>query len=246
MFGLGLVGLWVLASRVRAHASVRLGIGALFGLYLWCVTPLGANLMVAAVEFNVRDMRRCTKTESRPVVVVLAGGMTGSPARADDVSRLQEAGYRRTIEGTRLAATMPASLLVFSGGSASAVAEADMMRELALNLGFPADRIVTERGSRTTYESAVEVARWLRSMNMDQVHLVTSALHMTRAVGVFRAQALGVCPYAVDPQWIRPDPQDALIPQVSALNKSTAALHEIVGWLWYRSTGKLTRHQQGK
>jgi uncharacterized SAM-binding protein YcdF (DUF218 family) len=68
---------------------------------------------------------------------------------------------------------------------------------------------------------------------------VTSAMHMRRAAAVFRKQGVSVCPVPVDEKWIQPRLVDALVPQISALQKSTDALHEMVGYIWYLATGRL-------
>jgi hypothetical protein len=42
-----------------------------------------------------------------------------------------------------------------------------------------------------------------------------------------------------DFQYVEVSFPEALLPQISALTKSTAAMHEYVGWLIYRITGKV-------
>lgn len=237
--GCGLVALLVAGYLLRVHVALRYGLACLAVFYFWFATPLGANVMVAALETDTQASGRCGGDEKRPVIVVLAGGKSGSPNRPEEFSRLQEAGYRRTIVGTQLAQRMPGSLLIMSGGSGTGdVREADLMRALAVAVGIPAERVVAERHSRTTYESGVEVARMLRASSTTHVLLVTSALHMRRSAAVFEAQGVRVCPYAMDSKWLRPRLREMWIPQISALAKSTTAVHEAVGWAWYWVSGR--------
>ena len=71
------------------------------------------------------------------------------------------------------------------------------------------------------------------------MHLVTSAMHMPRAAASFRRHGVDVCPVPVDRRRLRPAAHEALIPQVTALDKSTAAYHEIIGYVAYWATGRL-------
>lgn len=235
---LGLAALaWRRASGVAR--SFRATVTVLLVVYFWLATPLGANLMVAALERDVPAAPTCRSKEQGATYVVLAGGQTGVPESEHDIARLHEASFRRTIEGVRLALEDPDGLLVLAGGSGGAVKEADLMRQLALRLGVDPGHIQRERDSATTYESAVGVARRLRSLGRERVLLVTSAMHMPRAAAAFRAQGLRVCPHPVDRRYVRPAIDEALIPQITALVKSTGALHELLGYGWYYATGRL-------
>ncbi|MBI3899526.1 MAG: YdcF family protein [Gammaproteobacteria bacterium] len=237
--GLGLL-LWLTLTFCRsANVALRGVAMVVVAIYFWLATPLGANIMVAALEDDVPADARCASTVKPPVIVVLAGGKSGTSLTSQEFWRLQETSFRRVSEAVALASRLPNSLLIVSGGSPGDVREADLMRALATVLGFPAQRLLVERESLTTYDSAVEVARLLRERQIDRVHLVTSALHMKRATAVFAAQGLQVCPYPVDRKWIRPRPPEALIPQISALTKSTDAVHEFIGWAWYWASNKL-------
>jgi len=240
LLGWAMLALSALAWR-RSTAGNR-GLFALAGglsvAYFWFASPLGANLMVGALEHGVFAVRECAPGDGARVYVVLAGGKTGTPESDADVAHLQEAGFRRTVEGATLARTDAGSLLVLAGGSGESVTEADLMRHLALRLGVSAERIRVERSSGNTHESAVGVARLLRNGGT-RIHLVTSAMHMPRAAAAFGAQGIEVCPRAVDRRYVRPDIEDALIPQITALVKSTAAMHEFVGYAWYYLSGRL-------
>lgn len=237
-------GLLILAWfswRRRAPAAVRAGAAVLAALYLAASTPLGANLLVGALEKAETRPSACDEPSARGVFVVLAGGIHGRPATADNPASLHSASLRRVIEAVRVARATPGAVLLMSGGTGGAVREADLMATLATMLGYPRSQLVLDRDSRTTAEAAGNVARLLTSEpgRASAIQLVTSALHMRRAAAVFRRQGFTVCPVAVDRRWVRPDPSEALVPQISALEKTTAAYHEIVGYLAYRVTGRI-------
>lgn len=236
----GLLAVVFLSRRAGQRGVRRLYPLSLIVLatYLWFASPLGANIMVGALEADSPATGTCG-ADTRPVYVVLAGGKRGTPSGETDIARLLEASFRRTVEGARLAQGHPGSLLVLTGGTGSAVTEADLMRHLAITMGVDPATILIERWSETTYESAVGVARLLQPLGVRRLHLVTSAMHMPRAAAVFRRQGFDVCPHPVDSRYLRPDPLEALLPQVTALVKTTDALHEMLGYAWYAMTGRL-------
>jgi uncharacterized SAM-binding protein YcdF (DUF218 family) len=241
LLGWALIVLTWLMVRGPAGRGARYLAVTVTGVYFVVATPLGANLAVGALELAVPEDVRCLVPGDDSIIVVLAGGQSGEPESADDIARLQEASLRRTIEGVRLAQRASAVPLVLSGGTGAEVREADLMESLVLRLGFPAGRIVKERDSRNTADAATAVAHLpgLAHGTKRRVHLVTSALHMPRAAGAFRRQGLEVCPVAVEHRLVVPAVYEALIPQISALRKTTEAYHEAAGYVMYRLTGKL-------
>ena len=69
--------------------------------------------------------------------------------------------------------------------------------------------------------------------------LVTSALHMPRAVAAFRGAGIRVVPAATDVR-AAADHSPAVfdwVPSAAALELTTAALHEIAGLFYYRWRG---------
>jgi uncharacterized SAM-binding protein YcdF (DUF218 family) len=228
----------------RAPGAVvqRRVVTALAAFYFAIATPLGANVVVGALERVATPAARgCGEAPPAGVIVVLAGGMSGEPRSADDFGRLHLTSLRRVIEGVRLARAAPDALLVLSGGTGGAVREADLMASLATELGVPRARLLVERESKTTAEGAANVARLLaaRPGEATPVHLVTSAMHMPRAAASFRRERVEICPVPVDRRFIRPTAGEALIPQMTALDKSTAAWHELIGYVVYRAAGRL-------
>jgi len=177
-------------------------------------------------------------------IVVLGGGIAhrGSLRPSDELS---PAALERTVCGADLLAKGFAPKLVLAGGDGSifgsGIDEASIMKRAAMQLGAREETIVIENRSRTTYENAVQTKRLLGNAS---ILLVTSAIHVPRAVGLFRKQGLDATPYACgylaqDLPWSwSGDPFDFL-PDVKVLYLSTEALSEVVGTLVYRAAGKL-------
>lgn len=101
-----------------------------------------------------------------------------------------------------LARRYPEARLVFSGGSGSPFSqehrEADYARIFYQEIGFDADRIVFERDSRNTRENATLSKQAMNPQPGETWLLITSAGHMPRAVGCFRAVGWPVIPIPVD------------------------------------------------
>ena len=134
-------------------------------------------------------------------IIVLGGAIKTAISRARHTIVLSLAGSRLT-KATALARRYPRAKLVFAGGSAAILGqktpESIEARRLFLSLGVPAQQMAFDDRSRTTYENAVDARKLLHPQPGTKWLLVTSAFHMPRAVGVFRAQGFDVIPAPSD------------------------------------------------
>ena len=120
------------------------------------------------------------------------------------------------------------------------VAESKMMAYFLGKLDVDPARVILDDVSRNTFENAYEVKQLLDAREIKPtVLLVTSAVHMYRASSSFRSMGVDVCPAAVGYLGLRDVPAFALLPQSTALRKTSALLHEVIGWGYYKATGKL-------
>jgi uncharacterized SAM-binding protein YcdF (DUF218 family) len=175
-------------------------------------------------------------------IIVLGGGEDEGVTRARDQVTLNEAAERMT-EGAALARLYPQAVLVFSGGSAAlidnAAKEADVARRIWRELGVPESQMLFEDRSRNTYENARFTKELIAPKTGERWLLVTSAFHMPRAMGIFRALGMEVEAFPVDYRTFG-DARDFNPPGDGAraiLNFETAA-REWAGLLVYRLTGK--------
>jgi len=132
-------------------------------------------------------------------------------------------------------------------GNDPAPPEAFWARDLAQELGLPADRILLNPGSRTTAEEARDIGKLGRQRGWKQVLLVTSAFHMPRSLATFRQRSgLTVVPVACDYQlpgrahYGQPTAGNtlrSLLPEAEALYLSSLALKEHLGLAIYRLRG---------
>ncbi len=173
--------------------------------------------------------------------VIVLGGAVEEDIFADRGLPALNAAAERMTEFLALARAFPQARLVFAGGSgrllAAPATEADEARALFGELGLPAARVTFEATSRSTWQNAV-LARRATGPAPGQVWLlVTSALHMPRALGAFRAAGWPVLPWPVGYKTLRRGLRWVEAP-AERIGLLEAALHEWVGLLAYRALGR--------
>lgn len=245
---------WLLASPL--HLLLILLLAGLILSPLWRhgqALALAAAIALALIVFSpasallIRPLedRFPGKSEIMPPptgIIVLGGAVDEGVARARDQVALNDAAERMT-EGAALARLYPEARLVFSGGSSALIddtaKEADVARRLWRELGVPESQTLFEDRSRNTYENALFTKELIDPKNGERWLLVTSAFHMPRAVGIFRALGIEVEAFPVDYRTFG-DARDFRPPGDGAraiLNFETAA-REWTGLLVYRLAGK--------
>jgi uncharacterized SAM-binding protein YcdF (DUF218 family) len=132
--------------------------------------------------------------------------------------------------------------VVASGGNqpwlGGVCSEASAMRDFLVDLGVPAEAVWLEERSRNTRENAVHTAKILEAQGIGPMPLVTSALHMPRALATFRAAGINAIPAPTDFEVeVRPRVFLDWLPDAEALAASTRALKEYPGLWVYRYRG---------
>jgi uncharacterized SAM-binding protein YcdF (DUF218 family) len=133
--------------------------------------------------------------------IVVLGGATNPDMTAErGIPTLNDSAERMT-EAVALARRYPTARLVFTGGQGALVpgetSEADVARALFLALGVPPDQLTLEGASRTTWENAVMTKALVQPQPGQTWILLTSAEHMPRSVGIFRAVGWRMLPWPV-------------------------------------------------
>jgi len=196
-----LLGVWLALPSRRAGAARRwLGFIVVLALLIAC-TPL-SKLPLALLE---NRFARPALPDHVAGIVVLGGGI--SPAIS--LSRNEPAitqGAPRLLAFAELARRFPGAKLLFTGGSGDifhpAAKEAPIARQVLGQMGMDVSRVLFEDRARDTYENAL-FSRALANPGPGETWLlVTSAAHMPRAMGTFRAQGWHVVPWPVG-YWTR-------------------------------------------
>jgi len=235
---IGLVGLVLTPTRF-ARAGWRLAAGSLIVIGLIGFLPLGR-----AVSIPLENrFPRWDPTGAPPTGIIVLGGAIN----ANKVTTRGEVGINeaaeRVVAVPALAKRYPAARIIYSGGDAGLFvhhgSEADVVTGLFESLGVPASRLTLEARSRNTIENAAYSKALAQPKPGERWLLVTSALHMPRAIGAFRQAGFAVEAYPVDYQtngWS--DVLDVIGGISGGLSHTDSALHEWIGLIAYRVTGK--------
>ncbi len=210
-------------------------------VFLVSSAPTIVNPILTTLEDQYPSSTSC---ESGSHLVMLGGGVDSRVLSAMEFERMSDSTMARASAAARIAAAEPQLTIIAAGGALKEVTEADVIANYWIALGIDDSRIKREGTSSNTRENAVNVASLLKAESIEgPVRLVTSALHMPRALLTFRAvlneQGIVVCPVSVDRESLIPMPRMAWVPQTTALVKFDKWLHEIVALAIYRLRGWL-------
>lgn len=222
----------LLAWYRRLRSSKALGTLALVWLWAWSM-PVLSHWLAGQIEDQFPQVPIASVAPAQAMVVL--GGAVSPPMIGQTEIDLKSAADR-VWYAARLFHAGKAPLVMLSGGSdleRQAFSEAHAMAVFLQDLGVPAQAIALEETSRNTRQNAAFSATLLKARGIEHILLVTSALHMPRALALFRAQGLQVTPAPTDFEASQQPPSDlwALLPDAGALDGSALAMKELVG-LW--------------
>jgi uncharacterized SAM-binding protein YcdF (DUF218 family) len=168
-------------------------------------------------------------------IVVLGGGHVSDP-RLPANSQISAAALSRVVEGVRLYKAVPGSKLLLSGGAVfDPVPEAEVMARIAIILGVNPQDLSLEKDS---WDTAAEAEIIAKMIGPEKIILVTSAVHMPRAMALFRKRGLQPIPAPTDFQVreARGPVPGMVFPRGSSLCEVETAAHEYLGlaWAWLR------------
>lgn len=186
-------------------------------------------------------------------VVVLSGGTDG-PFYPRPLVIEQDRAGARVLYAYQLYQEGITSHLLISGsedteaGTANNPATVQGMVTVLRAMGVPDQAIWQDNTSQNTYQSAVNSAKFLRQEGVHQIVLVTSAIHMPRAVDAFLKQKIDVTPAPTDFDLSINAISDltkgnvweqigAFLPSMDYLDLTTAALKEYWGIFTYHLLG---------
>jgi uncharacterized SAM-binding protein YcdF (DUF218 family) len=239
LISIGLIGLVLLCTRFRRLASWLI-VTSLVLIAFVGFSPLGRILILPLEQrFPPWDASRGPPDG----IVVLGGAISPDISMARGVVSLGDGAERITF-AAELARRYPNARIVFSGGTGAlfgGALEAPFAVKEFEALGVAHDRITAEEQSRNTIENAVFSRLVAQPKPGERWLLVTSAVHMPRAIAAFRAAEFPVeaCPV----NWHTRGPVDATAAFGSftaGLGMTDTAAHEWIGLIAYRLAGKTT------
>src|SRR5438067_202799 len=236
-----LATLGVVWLRARPHARApRRWLIAVVLFYCAASVRVVPWILSRPLVYGFHHFSRNDVTPDMTAIVVLGSGSSTVNGAEEHVGVLDLAGAARVLEAAYVYRLIGSPWVISSGGAADGVQidpSALTMRTGLVQLGVPADRILLEASSRTTRDEAVLVAPMLRAMRITRVVLVTSDIHMRRALSTFHAVGLDPVPaIAEDPLQYQTRFQ-SLIPTEEGLSFTRDIVHEYLGLVYYAVRG---------
>jgi uncharacterized SAM-binding protein YcdF (DUF218 family) len=251
IYPLGLVVILLIATLFLRRLSrwSRIFILTSLGILL-----IASNAWIPAILTKALEWRYLPQETypERDVIVVL-GGSTASAQYPRQIVEISSAG-NRILYAAHLYHKGVADKLLLTGGYIpwrdTRQAPANDMAEIFRMLGVPESALWYESESRNTYENAHFTRQILANKGIHSIILVTSAMHMPRAVALFENQGFDVIPAPTDYNVTQVDWERLwepnlttqlfnLLPTVGNLSDTTSALKEYIGIFTYDLRGWL-------
>ena len=220
----------------RFRSGLVVGLLCIFGLWTMAL-PMVAHTLTYQLEKQY-PAKVVDQLPQADAIVLLGGALSGSnpPERPnfDLGSAADRVWYAATLY---LAGKVP--LVLVSGGNQPGVTgmqvEADAIRSMLLTLGVPTSAIRLEGLSRNTIENAQHTLELIEAVSAQRLLLVTSAMHMPRALKIFRIALRGsniqVVPASTDVEGLPHTlhPVGRWLPDANAFALSSRAIKEYQG-----------------
>jgi uncharacterized SAM-binding protein YcdF (DUF218 family) len=231
---LGLLLLFVALFIVwRKH---RLAIFLVAGAVFWLLGSWLSGPMIRLAQIGY-DTPHWPRLAQRTVIIVLGGGTVHRGdkllvPKGDSMTRIELAAaiYKRCEQEGKQCT------VIMTGGNPQnhEESEADLYGSLLVAAGIKRSDLILENQSLDTYENARNTYKILLTRQYDTSVLITSSLHMNRALLAFDAFDLHPQPAVA---YVR-NPKSWLVPHPEGWFDSVAAFHEILGvarfhvWRW--------------
>lgn len=246
--GLVLMGIALLAISIwrRRHVAFAGYAGWLVG-WLSCIfvvgyvtaTPWFGLMLSDALVSNVQGRTLQDPNEADAIVVLTAGMVNAGPVgwipRAEGIHRLAVGYELQRMINLRLP-------VIVSGGHTSGVqnpSEANVTASFFARQRTEVTPTELEEVSTDTYESAMQLAPALAKRGAHNVLLVTTDVHMLRALATFRARGIDAIPA---PALSLPNDLGIklVLPSAYGITLTSNALYEIFGLAGYLISGKIS------
>ena len=223
MLVLGLVVL-----RKRPQRGKLLIIGAATALFLLSLPAVSNSLMSLVEVYPALDSQAIKNSKSQAIVILSAGWnedakeYKGDTVDKNTLERIRYGAYLHRLTGLPVLVT---------GGDPIGELMAMVLRN-----DYQIEPNWIENQSRNTAENAAFSKELLEKDNISHIFLVTHAWHMARSYAMFTKYGLSTmpAPTAFDGWPDAPMVLSDFIPSTSALQTSYSALHEIIGYIWYK------------
>ena len=188
-----------LAFLPRTKRIARWYFAAVFAGYWIVASPACAERLAVWKGSGYHAIASPEEARGARTVIVLGAGNYSVQSGGRSINQVSRDGALRLLEAARLYHLLDRPTIIVSGGitqrEKGAGSEADAMRSAIIGLGVAPDDVVVEAESKTTADEARILARMDPLLGAPVV-LVTSPMHMSRALRVFRAAGFDAIPSA--------------------------------------------------
>lgn len=239
--------LFLYLNRARKFGIFLITFATLY-LFAASAAPFSRDAVIS-LENNYQTLKE--PPQAAKWIIVLGGGVHDDPS-LPPLERLTIPSRERLREGMRLYRQLPHAKLILSGGfpnvKPDSITTADAMANIAVRWGIPESDIVLSRYPVNTEAEAKAAKKWVKPGEM--LILVTSAVHMPRAMAVFDKQNFSVVPAPTEPSVKKAkEPKYAvwarMMPQASNIALAEKSVRETVGYWWARLRGKAAAQRGG-
>jgi uncharacterized SAM-binding protein YcdF (DUF218 family) len=165
-------------------------------------------------------------------MVVLTGGALSPKPGVSKPELLQGSSLPRALGAARLYRERPVGHVIVTGRADTwdfPDETATAMGEVLVAFGVPRERIIIESLSLDTRQNAQFSTAIVRSLGADETVVVTSALHLPRALFEFERAGLHVLGAPVDHRYEKPEGWAPYVPSIVSLVRMAQVLHEVLG-----------------
>jgi uncharacterized SAM-binding protein YcdF (DUF218 family) len=243
-----LVAITILTIRRRPRFARGAAIAAL------CLLLLASNQRFSSLLTSYLETRHLPAgpLPDAQAIVVLSSDVRPAVPPQPAIS-LDGASANRLLYAAQLYRERDAPLVIVSGGELPwfkhIAPMSQGMADVIERMGVPRSAIIQEGASANTYENAVDVAAIVKARHIDRVLLVTSAMHMPRALALFKHQGIEAIPAPCDFTSFAPEAGAStmswqaaaisLVPNADSLGATTMAVKEFLGIAVYHAAGLL-------
>lgn len=210
-------------------------------LFIASYSPL-SNQLISTLENQTPSYQ----VQDRPVdYIAVLGSWHQSVANQPVTSELSPTAIVRLAEGIRIYHLNPGSQLIFTGFRGvikDHVSYPEKLRQLAIALGVPKQDIIVLNGPRDTLEEAEIIAD---NFSTGSLVLVTTALHMPRALLLFHQVGLDPIPAPTE-HLSKPVKSWWVFPAARTLAHTEYWAHEQLGLLWIKLTKQVRSYSSQK
>ena len=241
--------LLVIAVILNKYRRLRNGLTIAAVIILWIFSNRWVDLaLTRGLEWQYLPSPDAPKAEA---IVVLGGGTY--PAQYPRPTVEMSGAGDRVYYAANLYREGRAPIVLLSGGNIDWMTNAEAtpaseMAEIITFMGVPQSALLLEDRSQNTNEDAIFSTQMLKEKGIHRILLVTSAIHMPRAMAVFKKQGLEVIPAPTDFKVTQAAWDDLvhgslqahiinLLPDASDLGSITNALKEYIGLFVYQLMG---------